>query len=135
MLEKMAPEMALYGCAWLLFLVVRSGDITIVVKSKEERTGDEQKRVARGLLRSILLEALLFVPASATMVLLLAPLLVPERLKAVTIPQVSLYAALGLISYGFPFASVRHMITRIALRTLQEFAAITQEPPKEKDGK
>ena len=135
MIERIAPALALYGCAWLLFLIVRSEDITVVVKSKDQRTGDEQKRVARGLLRSTLLEVFLFVPASATIVLLIAPLLLPERLNVASIPQVGLYGALGLVSYGFPFASVRRMITRIALRTLLEFAAITQESPREEDGK
>jgi hypothetical protein len=37
------------------------------------------------------------------------------------------YALLGLISYGFPFAALRRFITRMALRTLREFASIVPE--------
>jgi len=135
MIGEIAPEVALYGCAWLLCLVVKSADITTLVKAKSQRTLGEQKRVARGLLRSILLEFLVFVPASATIVLLLAPVLVPKRAMLSSIPRVSVYAALGLSSYGFPFAGIRHLIRRMALVTLQEFATISQGIPKEEHGK
>lgn len=134
MIEQLASGIALYGCAWLLFLVVRSRDITVLVKSRAQRTAGERKRVACGLLRGMALEIFLFVPASATIVWLIAPLFLPDRLTAAGVPRTSVYACLGLISYGFPFASVRHMVTRIALRTLQEFATITQGNIEEQDG-
>ncbi len=135
MFDNIAPEAALYGCAWLFFLVFRSGDITTIVKSKKQRTPDEQKRVSGGLLRSILLEVFLFVPASATIILVIVPLLLRHTLEVSTLPQVRLYGALGLVSYGFPFVGVRRMVTRMALRSLQEFAEITHESAGEEDGK
>ena len=46
----------------------------------------------------------------------------------------AIYAALGVASYGFPFASIRSAMTRVALRTLQEFASIIpREVPEHLD--
>ena len=40
---------------------------------------------------------------------------------------VSFAAWLGVYSYGFPFVTVRRLVTRIALNTLKEFASIGHE--------
>ena len=128
----------LYGCAWLFSLLVRREDIAILVKSKNQRTDREQKRIERGLLRSVFLEAFLFVPASATILLVTKPLLLELlsenwRLKLTSLPEASLYGVLGLISYAVPFASVRHIITRIALKALREFQEILLEQTSEEE--
>jgi len=118
--------MLTFIAAELLFLLVRSQDLKTLVKQEKQRTSSETHRVARGLLRSILLEVFIFVPASTTLLLFLAPLLIsysqpPIRMRAT-------YVLLGIASYGFPFATVRIIITRIALNTLREFAALS--PPE-----
>jgi len=108
-----------------LFLVItRSREITILVKKPTQRTEEEQKNVERGLFRSILLELLLFVPASVVLVLLLLPLARNKFVSFFTSPGswMAAYSLVGLISYGFPFAAVRQIVTRVALHTLQEFA-------------
>jgi len=104
-------------------MLVKSGDLKNLAKRNGQRTAAERQRVTRGLLRSLLLECLVFVPASAILLLLLAPLMVSattttERIRAV-------HVLLGIVSYGFPFATVRTIVTRTALNTLKEFANLT----------
>jgi len=52
--------------AELIFLLVRSSDIMIVLKSTRQRSEDEQYRIERGLVRSIVIEALAFVPSCSS---------------------------------------------------------------------
>ena len=47
--------------AELIFILARSADILIALKSEEQRTSVERQRMKRGLLRSIVFEGLLFV--------------------------------------------------------------------------
>jgi len=110
--------------AELFFILVRSGDLKNLFKRPGQRTKVESNQYSRGLARSVVLEAFIFVPASAVLLLLIAVPIVhsmtmsPEKMRAV-------YALLGIASYGFPFGMVRVLITRAALNTLKEFAAIT----------
>jgi hypothetical protein len=120
------PIAAAYVSAALLLLIVRSGDLQILVKTETQRTKTEQASVSRGLKRSIVLDCLVFVPASVSLLLLIEPILIPQKLRA-DHPGVSLYAIIGIASYGFPFAAIRRAITRVALKTLQEFAAISNK--------
>jgi|GEM_PF-4122206 len=103
--------------AELFFFLLRANDLKILVKQDRQRTLQEQARVTRGLRRSLLLECLLFVPASAVLLLLLVPLVAPvvpsARLRA-------FHALLGLVSYGFPFGAVRGIVTRVAVNALRE---------------
>lgn len=118
------PECFTFIAAELLFVIVRSADITIAAKAKKQLTKDEETSIQRGLRRSILLEALIFVPASATLVVLLAPLFITDFIKDT--PSVSAtYAAMGVTSYGFPFIAIKKMVTTVALNTLREFAELT----------
>lgn len=61
------------GSAELYLIIARSNKMTILCKLPAQRTAIEQHEVDRGLLRSLLLEMFLFVPASATLVLLILP--------------------------------------------------------------
>lgn len=124
-----------FVCAELSFILVRSQDIQIILKSQMQRTNIEQYQVDRGLGRSLLLELLLFVPASVTLVLFIAPLLSDYIIKAeepTSSQHRMFYALLGMISYGFPFATLRRVLTRIALKTLQEFATLGPHELSEK---
>jgi len=111
--------------AELTLLLVRSGDIVIMVKSAKQRTADEQHRIDRGLRRSFIIELILLVPASATLLILLSPLLLPSPLS--DLKPSALATAIGVISYGFPLAAVRQVIIRVALNTLKEFVSLTPE--------
>lgn len=112
--------------AELIFLITRSADILITLKGTRQRTRSEQTRIDRGLVRSIVLEALVFVPASAFLVSLLKPLLVsPSYLAPMTSAQrAGVHTAVGIASYGFPFAAVRRFVSHVALTTLREFSTI-----------
>jgi hypothetical protein len=120
------PSLITLAASELFFVVLRSGDISILCKSKIQRSNEEQAKVSRGLMRSLVLELLVFVPASAALLLLLLPL-IKGRMSGLTNTTdgiIGTYAFLGLVSYGFPFALLRTMVTRIALSTLREFAAL-----------
>jgi hypothetical protein len=90
------PQILTLVSAELVFVMARSADILIISKSKSQRTELEQHQVDRGLARSIILEALLFVPASAALILLIAPLLLPDRLLRGDLPLDAVYATIGM---------------------------------------
>ncbi|MFN7923388.1 MAG: hypothetical protein U0Q16_25020 [Bryobacteraceae bacterium] len=115
--------------ALLLFLITRSGDIQICVKAEAHRTAAETKLIHRGLRRSILLDGLVFVPASVLLGLLIVFPLVEPLAKPLDNRFVA--SATGLISYGFPFATVRALVVRFALRALREFASVAHEELRE----
>ena len=120
------PRAMIYVGAILLCILVRSQDITIVLKRKSQRTPNEQKKVDRGLGRSILLELLIYVPVSGTLVLLgVAPILTGPFSDQNSLQKgVTFNTLLGIASYGFPFASLRAIITKFALLTLSKYALL-----------
>ncbi len=124
--------LVMFFSAELIFLLMRKKDIEILLKKKSQREPEEQYQVERGLLRSVIFEGLLFVPASATLIMLLLVPLVMVWLESwlSTIPQgaMSVYAGMGVLSYQFPFAVVQQLITQRALRALNKFAGLA--PPE-----
>jgi hypothetical protein len=129
----MAPipsSLYIFVSAELLFLLVRSSEIQVLAKAQSQRTQAEQGRVARGLVRSLVLESVLFVPVSAGLALLTVAPLLSNRVLSAGVPEYACYSFLGLASYGFPFATIRHLVTRIALKTLAEFADIASNNEK-----
>lgn len=72
-----------------------------------------------------------FVPASAALLLLILPLVMPTSLAAAHLRAT--FVLLGVVSYGFPFATVKTIVTRVALNTLKEFAALSPVAPSEDD--
>lgn len=123
MFDGWPNEAFAYLSATLFLLLARSRDLTILVKSRKQRTEDEQKEVDRGMLRSIMLEVVVFVPASATLALLVVLPLLESKIPNTR----TAYAMVGLVSYGFPFAAMRAIVVRIAQNTLKEFAGINVE--------
>lgn len=120
--------------AWLYFLLNRSRDIQIALKTQRHLTTEESRRIDRGLKRSITLECLVFVPVSTTLLLLLTPLVTPAKIQSWLLTQydssrarIALYVLLGLISYGFPFAAVRGVVTKMALRIIKASIEETQQ--------
>ena len=101
------PQIMALLSAELVFLLARSSDIIVVLKLPKQRTKLEQSRVDRGLLRSIVLEGILFVPVSAILLILLVPLLLPKQMLDGTRPVKAVYALMGIVSYGFPYAAIR----------------------------
>jgi hypothetical protein len=116
------PWLYTFLAAELFFLLVSSNDLKKLIKRAEQRTPSEQKTVTRGLSRSLLLECIVFVPASAVLLLLMAPLV---TWKAPSGQEAAMHALFGVVSYGFPFAAVRKFVTNVALNTIKEFGDIT----------
>jgi hypothetical protein len=120
--------------AWLFFVITNSSKIIILAKSNSHRSAAERKEVERGLRRAVFIELLVFVPASAGLVLLLAPLATNSRVLQESVffnmagSRRAFYALLGLISYGFPFETVRYFVTRRAVKILKAALSADDEP-------
>jgi len=102
--------------AWLFLVVTRSREILIAVKSHDERTRDERRMVERGLIKSLVLDAVFFVPSSVWLLVLLAPVMI-QRFH---LPEAAVYPAIGIVSYQFPFRVIQRMITKAALAAIRE---------------
>jgi hypothetical protein len=116
-------------CAWLFSFLMSSREITVLIKKDSQLSISERKEKGRGLLRCIVLQTILFVPASVFLMLLIVrPVLVmsPVAFAFKTTPaSISTAGLLGILSYQFPFAAMKRIVTHFALRTLQKFASIT----------
>lgn len=113
-----APEIFLTTLisAWLFFLVMNARDLKTLIKRRDQRTDEEQLQVCRGLLRLFLVEMLVMVPASAALILLLLPAFT-HNVSALDVlakgserDEIALYAMMGIVSYGFPFATIRERL-------------------------
>jgi hypothetical protein len=117
-------------CAELLLVLARSNQLQALAKPESQRTASERLDIKRGVGRSILLEAAVFVPTSVVLVYITVRpiLLLNETIRVTTALNPSLalsfYGSLGLTSYGFPFGAMKRVMTRIALNTLKEFSGI-----------
>jgi hypothetical protein len=124
------PELITLLAADLYVVLTRARDIEILVKRTSQRQAREQKEVERGLLRSLLLELFLFVPTSVVLVLMVVgPLLMQSPVMSKASPKIiaASYGLLGVASYGFPFATLRRVVTKMALNTLQQFASVVHQ--------
>jgi hypothetical protein len=116
------------ACAELFGVLVRRRELLILFKQIPQRTDRENKQVAAGIGRSLVLEAVLFIPVSATPAhLILQPWILalePFREMASTSlhGNLSFCGIMGIVSYGFPFASLRQLVVRIAVQTLHELS-------------
>lgn len=132
LLSLCSRKLMLMSAAWMLisaecaFVVLNYSQLQIVFKSVAQRTDAERERMARGLLRGLVVEAVLFVPASATLLFLLVPILpwVAVSWADTTPRNISRLAALGMVSYPLPLVAIRRMVVRMALKSLRAFIAI-----------
>ena len=117
------------GCAEAFLCLVKSGDLIVLCKSQAQRTAGEITRVRHGLFRSFLVELLLLVPLSVCLVFItVRPILF--KTGAPTLGD-AFDGFVGLISYGFPFATIKAAVTRIALHTLKDFVDIASRSVSE----
>ena len=130
----MPPAFWTLVCAELAFVLARSADIQVVLKTAKQCTVREVERIENGLARNLLVEALIMVPASAILAVQLAPLLPWEKLGGPT-SDVTHFSLLGVISYGFPFVAIKKVTVRLALSALRDYAAVAQVSPAELDEK
>ncbi|HTU43959.1 MAG TPA: hypothetical protein VMF91_02785 [Bryobacteraceae bacterium] len=105
--------------------MARSDDIKILAKRDNQRTPIERKQVERGLRRGVVLDLVLFAPASVCLLYLAFSPVVEARFP---VPwRATAFALLGVISYGFPFATVRRFVTRLTLGIIQKFALVMHD--------
>jgi len=121
---NLSPEAWTFVAAELVLVLARSRELTVIIKSKAQRTRLEQHDVNGGLHRRLFLEALLFIPASSLLLLLPARVVLPATMSSRTPSTTAAYALIGIASYGFPFAAIQRAITRIALNTLRELVTL-----------
>lgn len=114
-----------------LFLLLAKGEvIKTLAKRRSQRTAAENRAASQGLARGLAIELLVLVPASVCLFQLTLLPLLKEFLLRPGFNEASFYALTGVVSYGFPFATVRRIVTRLALKTLQEFSSLVAQPLK-----
>lgn len=109
--------------AELFLVLVRHNDLKSILKKGSQRTTAEKHLIKNGLTRSFILEILIFVPSSSILLLITIFPLFNNYISS-KLPFYSIYALFGILSYGFPFASIKNIITKIALKSLAEFHEI-----------
>lgn len=113
-----------FVCAECLLILTSSNTLIICLKSQAQRLAGENRRIANGLRREFFGEFLIFVPVSVVLAyLVLRPLL--ERVSA--IPQIALDGLLGVVSYGFPYKTLKSWVVRASVRFLKEAAAVADQ--------
>jgi hypothetical protein len=138
--------------AWLTAILARRNDIVILAKNELQRTTEEKKKVRGGIRRGMLLEFLLFVPASTALILLLLPLFLkylpmkfPGNLLAQLTAQVTpestiptevrraAYALVGVIGYLLPLATVKHLVIRFVEGLLNQFVQLKDKDTEDRE--
>jgi hypothetical protein len=114
-------------CAETFFVLLRSRELNIMFKSPDQRTLREKQEVKRGLLRSVTLEGVFFVPASVLLVFIaIRPLMFALPYTAAIShsdeAQMGMYGFLCIASYGFPFLTLRRMVVVMAVGLIKEVA-------------
>src|SRR5262249_54878539 len=104
-------------------------EIIIILKSDSQRTQVEKTSIKRGLKRSLIMELLLFVPVSVLLLIFITPAAFLYKITDDQLSPPTLYAFIGMISYGFPFSTIKTKITNTLCRMLRE-SAPTQEEQK-----
>ena len=98
--------------------------LTILFKAPAQRTPGEKKLVSRGLGRQLFLAGFLFVPVSVIVGSLIVRPVIGRGLPS----GGSLTDALvGLVSYGFPYASVKAWVIRTSARFLRDAADVADK--------
>src|SRR5271165_3956691 len=101
-------------CAELFMVLTRTREITILLKADSQRMPRERQEVARGLGRALVLEGVIYLPASVSLVLIIVrPLVLLLPFAGPFSRGTAGYALsglLGLLSYQFPFAAVRRIV-------------------------
>ena len=122
----MQSTLTTFAVAEAICLLTRSADVLMLAKSPGQRTKQEEYAVSHGLARDVILDLLLFVPVSVFTVLETVKHLLPETL----ISHPACPGLLGVVSFGFPFKTLRVLVIRFALRTLSEFRDVLNESEK-----
>jgi hypothetical protein len=117
------PKAITLVAAELMALLTRSTDVTILFKSSSERGDAENERVRRGLRKELLLDFILYVPASVALILLTIRLMLPVDFMA----KAYSHAVLGTIAYAFPYAVFKNVVLKLVFRSLSAAIPVLSE--------
>ena len=121
------PIILAFITAALFYLITNSADIKVILKKNDQRTESEKNRIKRGLFKEKLFDMILFVPISVALFFMIVFPLINKTLESLITDTNTRYSMMGIIAYGFPFATVKRIISKIALNALKEFANIIDE--------
>ena len=106
-------------CGELYFLIFNQQRVKTIVKTTAQRTKEENSQIKRGLRRSLILEALIFVPLTIVLFYFTVFPLVLSKLIQIH-PDITVwYAVMGIIAYNFPFVILKEVIIRIAKESIK----------------
>ena len=101
----------------LTYFLVKKNDCILLLRKQDSLTKTELQRIERGLCRAIFFEALLVVPASATLLAGLAVVVFPIYFASQT---TAYFFVFGFVSVGFPLHAVKKLIVSMALKALEQ---------------
>ncbi len=125
-----SPIIIAFVCSVLFFLLIRSQDVIIIFKTKTQRTERENFLIEHGLRRYLFIELFILLPASITLFRLIIFPLIRDKLLQINSNISAWYALMGVVAYGFPFATIRLILIRIALATLKKFSTSIEKEPE-----
>jgi hypothetical protein len=111
-------------CAECLLILTSSNKLTTILKSPAQRSAGEKKQIAGGLRREFFGEFVIFVPVS---VFLASVVLRPLMGSLSAIPQLAQDGLLGVVSYGFPYKTIKAWVVRACIRFLKEAISVADK--------
>ncbi len=121
------PIILAFITAALFYIITNSADIKVILKKNVQRKDSEKNRIKRGLFKEKLFDMILFVPISVALFFMIVYPLINKTLESLIADTNARYSMMGIIAYGFPFSTVKRIISKIALNALKEFANIIDE--------
>jgi hypothetical protein len=119
----MASALMTLGVASATCILARTQDILVIAKSKGQRTPAEAERIERGLLKSLILDFSVFVPASTFVVLATIAPMLPKG----WVGSDARDGLLGVLAYAFPLLSFKKAVTVWVMRSLKSFYEVLSE--------
>jgi len=119
-------------CAEGLLVLASVKTINVALKRGDQRTPAERKRVEHGLFREFAGEVLLFVPISVMVATLV---LRPMIARISSLPVESIDGLVGVVSYGFPYRTVKSWVLHACLRFLKEAVQVADKQIAEQASK
>lgn len=121
------PIILAFISAAFFYLITNSADIKVILKKNNQRSDSEKNQIKRGLFKEKLFDMILFVPISVALFFMTLYPLINKTLESLITDTNARYSMMGIIAYGFPFTTVKRIISKIALNSLKEFSSINDE--------
>lgn len=131
-------------CALLLALVLNKSSIKCLLKTDDQLTEAENRRIMHGLRTEILAELILFAPASATFAIIISPLILyythsaalgrlRDAIATTAIVRMGLSGAVGAFGYLLPHRVIKRVIRGIAISAIETVLKILNDKDKDPD--